>query len=72
MQATLRRYNIFSIYSYSIDLEIAILQQLLLVFAKTKSKQQEEDGITCFMVDKTEINQDSLIISKPHNLAGFR
>ena len=45
--------------------------QLLLVFARTETSDESE-GLTCFLIDKSEIDPSSVTISQPRTLAGFR
>ena len=48
--------------------------QLFLVFARTRTAEGEEAGesISCFLVDRAEVDPDTVLISPPHKLAGFR
>ena len=46
--------------------------QLFLVFARTKSSESDDDIISCFLVDRAETDPETMKMSAPHELAGFR
>ena len=46
--------------------------ELFLVFARTKSSESDGDSISCFLVDRAETDPETMRMSAPHELAGFR
>ena len=48
--------------------------QLFLVFARTRTAEGEEAGesISCFLVDRAEVDPDTVQLSPPYKLAGLR